>query len=431
MKDDVRPAFWLSARRLLVVGVVFYASYALANAAAAWRAPVPEVVFAWERQIPFWPWTIFPYWTLNICYALGFFLCESDSVQRRYMQQLLAVQALSVACFLLFPLQMSWSKPAVDGLAGQLFASLAQFDAPYNQAPSLHVSLALIVGRFYWYRLPRHWRLPWALWMGVVGLSVLSTWQHHFIDVPTGLLAGCVVLWALPWQERAVAPSPLVKRYPAIAGWSTGYLLAALLWVALATLGGGWLWALWPAAAYALLALMYARFGASAWQKWQGRHSLAVRLWMLPVRLQVWLNMRAWLRGKPKAAAVTAQVHVGSILAARHYDNVVDVCAEYPLQLPPRYRFVPMLDMTPPSPADLRQAADALQTMVLQAATPVLVCCALGYGRSVAVVLTWLVRYGHCPTLSQAQALLREARPGMVLPAATANAIYQALEEKP
>lgn len=39
--------------------------------------PLPEISFAWERHIPFWAWTIVPYWSLNIFYALGLFLCWS------------------------------------------------------------------------------------------------------------------------------------------------------------------------------------------------------------------------------------------------------------------------------------------------------------------------------------------------------------------
>ena len=57
----------------------------------------------------------------------------------------------------------------------------------------------------------------------------------------------------------------------------------------------------------------------------------------------------------------------------------------------------------------------------------VLVCCALGYGRSAAVVLLWLVRYGHCADLAAAIAVLKQARPQMVLPAATRCHIEQAL----
>ena len=70
----------------------------------ALRAPVPEIAYAWERAIPFLLWTIIPYWLLNFFYAR--------------------------------------------------FRALAAFDQAYNEAPSLHIILTLIVGHYYWAKLP-------------------------------------------------------------------------------------------------------------------------------------------------------------------------------------------------------------------------------------------------------------------------------------
>ncbi|MEZ7750833.1 hypothetical protein O3886_05615 [Haemophilus sputorum] len=58
---------------LLGVGALFYASYGLTNYLTALRENVPEIVFAWEQHIPFVAWTIVPYWSLNLLYALVFF----------------------------------------------------------------------------------------------------------------------------------------------------------------------------------------------------------------------------------------------------------------------------------------------------------------------------------------------------------------------
>ena len=59
---------------------------------------------------------------------------------------LVAAQLIATVCFVLFPLSFGWPKPPADGLSGWLFDSLAAFDLPYNQAPSLHIALAIIVG---------------------------------------------------------------------------------------------------------------------------------------------------------------------------------------------------------------------------------------------------------------------------------------------
>ena len=105
---------------------------------------------------------------------------------------------------------------------------------------------------------------------------------------------------------------------------------------------------------------------------------------------------------------------------------ILDVCAEYPC---PRYHgaysTLPLLDMVAPSENDLMQAASLLETLRRQHGK-VLTCCALGYGRSAAVVLTWLLVYGGCRDLAQATAELKQARPQTVLPPETAKAVEAA-----
>ncbi len=54
---------------------------------------------------------------------------------------------------------------------------------------------------------------------------------------------------------------------------------------------------------------------------------------------------------------------------------------------------LPMLDLVAPTPEALRRAAAAIEAAQREA-RPVLVCCALGYGRSVAALLVWLVLTG-------------------------------------
>lgn len=420
---------------LLGAAVVFYGSYGLANWYTAGRADVPELVFDWERHIPFIPCSILPYWSIDLAYALGFFLCRSRQELHRYLAQLLGAQAVAITCFFLFPLQYSQGKPPVDGFLGWLFTTLALFDQPYNQAPSLHVMLALIVGRFYWLRTPARWRVVVFCFFVVVGLSVLTTWQHHFIDVATGVLAGALVLWAIP--ERQL-PSPwrpaTMKTTVHHRRWAFLYGFFALCWTAPALLGGAWLWCLWAALAFLLVALCYAVFGAGAMQKQErGRLTPAAWVLLLPYLVAVRVNMAFWLRSRrPRPAILDDRIHIGSILATRPYRAVLDLCAEYPLHRPPlRYVFVPLLDMVPPEVADLRRAADALQAMLLSEDSPVLVCCALGYGRSVAVVLAWMLCHGGYADLDAALLRLRSACPQMVVPAATRDQLLRLADPGP
>lgn len=158
-----------------------------------------------------------------------------------------------------------------------------------------------------------------------------------------------------------------------------------------------------------------------------GRLTPAACVLLLPCLVAVRANMACWLRGRTRRTAVlNERIHIGSILAARPYRAVLDVCAESPLHRPPaRYAFVPLLDMVPPSSADLLRAADALQAMLLSGDTPVLVCCALGYGRSAAVVLAWMLRHGGYADLDAAVLRLRRVCPQMVTSAATRDQLLR------
>ena len=79
----------------------------------------------------------------------------------------------------------------------------------------------------------------------------------------------------------------------------------------------------------------------------------------------------------------------------------------------PHYRSLPSLDLVVPDGAVLAQAAADIEA--LRQHGPVLVCCALGYSRSASAVAAWLLLTRRCATLQAAEALIRLARPTVVL----------------
>ncbi|RWF76409.1 MAG: serine/threonine protein phosphatase, partial [Mesorhizobium sp.] len=65
-----------------------------------------------------------------------------------------------------------------------------------------------------------------------------------------------------------------------------------------------------------------------------------------------------------------------------------------------RWTAVAMVDLLPPSQAEEAQAVAAIEAARGQGT--VLVCCALGFQRSAAIVANWLVASGRSPTPAQA-----------------------------
>ena len=455
---------------LVVVAAIFYASYGATNALASARANVPEIYFAWERALPFWAWSIVPYWSLNLLYALGFFLCRDSRELARYVTQLFAAQIIATLFFIAFPLQMSWGKPAVSGLSGFLFSSLAAFDRPFNQAPSLHIILCVVVGAFYLRKARSVWlKAALVAWFALIGLSVLTTYQHHFIDIPTGLAAGCLVLLIRPLEGAPLGFA--IAREAARYKWAALYLGLAFLTLFAAIVGAkiwsAWmLWLSWASLSFALIGCGYAFLGAGVFAKnGQGRHAAAAKALLFPYLCVARLNALFWLRGRRLSDEILPGLYLGSVKQAGKFGAVLDCAAEFErpggAQI---YASVPMLDMITPSADELKRSAGELERLVKRALCggetlpqraaelglnfsakagcahgrdfkfheqassrvnlqtcgsaneskiaevgqiltgsneraaeqndkKVLVCCALGYGRSASVLLAWMVIY--------------------------------------
>ena len=108
--------------------------------------------------------------------------------------------------------------------------------------------------------------------------------------------------------------------------------------------------------------------------------------------------------------------------AAREFAAVVDLCAELPGCA--GSQAIPLLDLIPPTPESLARAATTIEQA--RAAGPVLVCCALGYGRSAAAVAAWLVLTGRARSVEEAADRIRRARPRVVLDRDVLAAVAQA-----
>jgi protein-tyrosine phosphatase len=405
---------------LLFLGPFFFATYGFTTWLTAQRTGVGSVVFAWEHAIPFVPWTIVPYWVIDAMYAVSLFVCADRSELDTHAKRLLTAQVVAIASFLLFPLRFSFERAETGGALGGLFALLGTFDRPFNQAPSLHIALLVILWALFARKLTGVARVICDASLVLVGVSVLTTWQHHFVDVPTGALVGFFCLWLWPQGQ----PSPFVD-----ARWTSDrrrlvvaarYAIGALLMAASAAVAGGaaW-WLLWVSIALLLVAVDYAWVGVNGFQKRDGRLSPAARVLLAPYLLGARINAWAWTRGQSPFDHIADDVWLGRMPTCGEVDRgmftaIVDMTCELPLDSCGRaYVNLPVLDLTLPDRATLRAAADAVER--LRSTGRVLVCCALGVTRSATAVAGWLVATGRARDAESALARLRETRPQIVL----------------
>ncbi|HPV31207.1 MAG TPA: hypothetical protein PLW03_00295, partial [Methylotenera sp.] len=208
MQKQKNPILWKrGALWLAFLGPFFFLSYGWLNQFTSTRADVGVAVAAWEAAIPFVPWMMLPYMSIDAFYAGSLFLFRKRHALDRHALRLLLATTISLIGFLLFPLQFSFAVPKIDGFNGFLQTILLGFDKPYNQAPSLHISLLIVLWVVYAKRLQGFWRLALHTWLFAIGASVLLVYQHHFIDVWTGALAGVACLYFIPdrpfyWRKK-------------------------------------------------------------------------------------------------------------------------------------------------------------------------------------------------------------------------------------
>jgi protein-tyrosine phosphatase len=409
LKKDERPLapalLWL-----VTLGPFFFLSYGFANWVTAQRHDVSSIVFGWEHRIPFLAWTVVPYWSTDFFYTLSFFLCRDRKELNSHAKSLLAAQIISVTCFLLFPLRFSFMQPQTSGLFGWMFHALGSFDKPFNQLPSLHLSLTTIL----WAKYSEHTRgiarLLLRCWFVLAGVSALTTYQHHFIDILPGIWLGLACIALFPSQTPGALPSRRSLRIASlyIAG---GCLLGLVgFWLG----PWGW-WLFWPASALLIVAAAY----------WLGSPQMfrgtAMTLLLAPYIAAKWMHLRWWTRGQPLAQEIADGVWLGRFPHRRERDalriaSMVSLAAELPADTSGvEARSVPMLDLLVPTLEQLKAAAAAIDD--LEASRPTLVFCALGYSRSAVSVAAWLVARHIAASADAAIAMIQSRRPAVVFTA--------------
>lgn len=427
-----RAAAWLA-----FLGPFFFASYGFANWLASRRAEVGALVFEWESEIPFLAWTIVPYWSIDLLYAASLFVCASRTELDRHAARLLLAQVISVACFLLFPLRFTFERPETHGVLRWMFDILTGFDKPFNQAPSLHIALLIILWVLYLRHAGGAWRWLVHAWFTLIAVSVLTTYQHHFIDVPTGVLVGWLCVWLVPDQGRSPLAVAQLTGEPRRLRLAARYGAGALLAAALALWLGGWaLWLFWVALALAMVALIYALLDETAFQKGADGSMSSAAGWLLaPYVAGAWLNSRWWTRSSALACPVVPGLLLGRVPTraereAHGIRAVVDMSAELPCAAAGvRYVSVPQLDLTAPSALQLERAVHAIDAAMPNG--PVLVCCALGFSRSAAAVAAWLIASGRAIGVAEAVDQVRRARPAAVLGPDLLEALHELCQRHP
>jgi membrane-associated phospholipid phosphatase len=407
-----------AAQAAVLLSLLFLVVYGTTNWLTACRSDVRSWYFAWERTLPFVPLLIVPYLMIDGLFLAAPFLCRDKRELRTLTRQITCAILAAGTCFLLLPLRFAFDRPQTGGWLGAVFDAFRTLDRPHNLFPSLHVALCVILGRLYG-RHTRGWgRLAVFLCFGLIGLSTVLTYQHHVIDVAGGLALGwlCCSLF----RERSL-PGDIAHHLRIGVYYGLGSL--GLLVLALGSLPLGSL-LLWPALALGIVSLGYLGVGPRVYMKRGGCLAPGVRVLLAPVLLGQYLSLLYYQRRSRPWDRVIPGVLMGRRLqsaeaermAAQGVTAVLDLTAEFSETVPflrTAYRNVPILDLTAPSPDQLREAVAFMDEHARRGT--VYVHCKVGYSRSAAVVGAYLLATGTVGTTEEAVACLRKARPAIVI----------------
>lgn len=425
---------------LLFLAPFFFLTYGFANQHAARLSHVTSMVFNWETLIPLWPWTIVPYWSIDLFYGLSLLLCWNKFELKQHALRLFSAQIISISCFLIYPLRFTFERPELSGFFGLWFDVLMGFDKPFNQAPSLHIVLLVILWDFFRRHTSGQWKYIVDFWSFLIGLSVLTTWQHHFIDIPTGLLVGAFCLWLVPIDTKSpFQKDTLQVLTPKHLKLGSFYLGACLILTVTAFLFKSWaLWLLYPAFSLLLVSFTYFFVRPHFFQK-NRIGKIPAGAWILfsPYFVFAWINSRVWTRAHPEDSLVielpTTQIYLGRIPHSRNqknYDALFDCCAELEISkntlkknqhINNAYQFYFSLDLIPLQANQLEKAVENFDRLFENVSkiesknNAILVFCALGYSRSSAILCAWLVKNQHVNSVNEAIHLIQKARPWIVL----------------
>jgi len=400
------------------LSVLFLVVYSGCNWITGQRGQVGSFYFQWERAIPFVPFMILPYMSIDLFFIAAPFLCRTDEKLRIFSRRVVAAILIAGVCFLLFPLRFAFPRPDASGWLGAIFDWFRGMDSPFNLLPSLHAALLLLLVDLYGRNLRGVFLFAAMLWFFLIGLSPLLTYQHHVIDIVGGfVLAGyCFYLFREPSLVLPVVVNRRVGSYYA-AGAGVLLLMSAIFWPWGVLL-------LWPTIALGIVAIAYFGAGPIVFHKTKGMLPWSTRFVLAPCLLGQYLSLLYYRRQCRPWDEVTPRIWIGGKLGSRSANEalrsgvtaVLDLSVEFSEAKPFRkinYRNIPVLDLTAPTQAQLADMGEFISNHSRNGL--VYVHCKIGYSRTAAAVAACLIMSGKANTAEEAFAIIRRARPSIVI----------------
>ena len=143
-----------------------------------------------DKSMPFWPWSIWIYFTEYIIFPCAFFGLRNKENAVRYFYSYMMILLISIVAFILFPVTFPRADYPVLGssISDQAVIFFRVYmDEPANCWPSLHVSSCYISAFCFWKESRKRF-VFYTFWATLVAISTMTAKQHYWLDVWTAFL---------------------------------------------------------------------------------------------------------------------------------------------------------------------------------------------------------------------------------------------------
>jgi len=414
---NARPLFKERVLWTLVIGLFFFLIYGSTNQLSALTAPHPSFFWQWERDVPFIPEFIVPYMSSDIVFIIAFLVAPTRaSIQKLGIRYGLAI-TISALFFITFPLQFNFERPEVIGWTKFLFDGLS-LDQPYNQFPSLHISLGFLAWHQIFKRLFKFGFgfVSTTIWFLLIAASTILVYQHHFIDLIGGAMVVIGVYWLIP--DKGPSRMRLLFVTPRHLHMGFRYLIVATLFTVIAfKFKEAAIIFAWLAVSFLSVSASYVLGLNGFLRKKRNRHPFLSWIIFWPYLLGCWVNWLFWRARISLMAEIKPGIWIGARPGKNDWDqikamgicSIIDLVPELSTKPPTTidHNHFPLLDIAIPYPGTLHQIAQKIDTCSKQG--PVYIHCALGMSRSVLAVSALLISQGA--TTAEALDIVGRARP--------------------
>lgn len=189
--------------------ITFYFLYGLSSYLSAYIPWRTSVAFAWEKQIPFLPWTAIVYLSLSILTLLPLFIIR-DKARIWQLIKILFIQTLiGSIVFIIYPVENDFPVRQGAGFFYQIFILADMLNLTGNNLPSLHVCFAVTVAMVLANRATTRLQVFYYLWAAAITVSTMTIHEHGIVDIAFGFV---LALWgADKWRCSVYYNSELTR----------------------------------------------------------------------------------------------------------------------------------------------------------------------------------------------------------------------------